>query len=103
MLDIEEGVNGDAEKAKSKANLVLDKTRGFMKYNRRSEKYRNAKTRTKDWAELNSRLNEDELKYQSARSMDCGVPSANLTLDVPSPTSYLNGMNWSFKINGRML
>ena len=33
MLDIEEGVNGDAEKAKSKANLVLDKTRGFMKYN----------------------------------------------------------------------
>ena len=74
MLDIEEGVNGDAEKAKSKANLVLDKTRGFMKYNRRSEKYRSSKTRTKDWAELSSRLNEDELKYQSARCMDCGVP-----------------------------
>ena len=74
MLDIEEGVNGDAEKAKSKASLVLDKTRGFMKYNRRSEKYRNAKTRTKDWGELSSRLNEDELKYQAARCMDCGVP-----------------------------
>lgn len=73
MLDIEEGVNGDAKKAKDKA-LVLDKTRGFMKYTRRSEKYRPAQTRTKDWAELSSRLNEDELKYQSARCMDCGVP-----------------------------
>lgn len=74
MLDIEEGVNGDADLAKQKAALVLDKTRGFMKYTRRSEKYRNAKTRVKDWAELSSRLNEDELKYQSARCMDCGVP-----------------------------
>lgn len=74
MLDIEEGVNGDADQAKHKAALVLDKTRGFMKYTRRSEKYRNAKTRVKDWAELSSRLNEDELKYQSARCMDCGVP-----------------------------
>ncbi|KAL2394060.1 Glutamate synthase [NADH] [Exophiala dermatitidis] len=74
MLDIEEGINGDADKAKQKAALVLDKTRGFMKYSRRSEKYRSAKTRTKDWAELSSRLNEDELKYQSARCMDCGVP-----------------------------
>jgi glutamate synthase (NADPH/NADH) len=74
MLDIEEGINGDADQAKQKAALVLDKTRGFMKYSRRSEKYRNAKTRVKDWAELSSRLNEDELKYQSARCMDCGVP-----------------------------
>ncbi|OAP61519.1 hypothetical protein AYL99_03722 [Fonsecaea erecta] len=74
MLDIEEGVNGDADQAKHKAALVLDKTRGFMKYARRSEKYRNPKTRVKDWAELSSRLNEDELKYQSARCMDCGVP-----------------------------
>ena len=74
MLDIEEGVNGDAEKAQQKSALVLDKTRGFMKYNRRSEKYRSTKTRVSDWKELNQRLNEDELKYQSARCMDCGVP-----------------------------
>jgi glutamate synthase (NADH) len=53
---------------------VLDKTKGFMKYSRRAEKYRAASTRTKDWAELSSRLDEDELKYQSARCMDCGVP-----------------------------
>ncbi|KAF2182692.1 glutamate synthase [Zopfia rhizophila CBS 207.26] len=72
LLDIEESVT-DAKAEKKKA-LVLDKTRGFMKYQRRSEKYRNPKTRTRDWQELSQRLNEDELKYQTARCMDCGVP-----------------------------
>ena len=72
LMDIEESVeDGKAEKKRA---LVLDKTRGFMKYQRRSEKYRSAKTRTRDWQELNSRLTEDELKYQTARCMDCGVP-----------------------------
>ena len=73
LLDIEESV-GDAAAEKKRSALVLDKTRGFMKYQRRSEKYRNPKTRTRDWQELSSRLNEDELKYQTARCMDCGVP-----------------------------
>ncbi|KAJ2895576.1 glutamate synthase [Zalerion maritima] len=72
LQDIEETV-GDAAAEKKRA-LVLDKTKGFMKYQRRNEKYRSSKTRVKDWAELTSRLNEDELKYQSARCMDCGVP-----------------------------
>ncbi|CRK18446.1 hypothetical protein BN1708_012346, partial [Verticillium longisporum] len=72
LQDIEETIGDSA--AEKKRALVLDKTKGFMKYQRRSEKYRSAKTRTKDWAELSSRLNEDELKYQSARCMDCGVP-----------------------------
>jgi glutamate synthase (NADPH/NADH) len=72
LQDIEETV-GDAAIEK-KRSLVLDKTKGFMKYQRRSEKYRSAKTRTRDWAELSKRLDEDELKYQAARCMDCGVP-----------------------------
>ncbi|KAL2753686.1 hypothetical protein ACRALDRAFT_2126518 [Sodiomyces alcalophilus JCM 7366] len=72
LQDIEETVGDHA--AEKKRALVLDKTKGFMKYQRRSEKYRSAKTRTKDWAELSTRLDEDELKYQSARCMDCGVP-----------------------------
>ncbi|KAI1127310.1 glutamate synthase [Nemania abortiva] len=72
LQDIEETVGDNA--AEKKRALVLDKTKGFMKYQRRSEKYRNVKTRTKDWAELSQRLDEDELKYQSARCMDCGVP-----------------------------
>jgi len=73
MLDIEESV-GDAKADKKRSALVLDKTKGFMKYQRRSEKYRNAVTRTRDWKELSTRLNDDELKYQAARCMDCGVP-----------------------------
>lgn len=73
MLDLEDSIT-DSKAEKAKAALVLDKTKGFMKYNRRSEKYRNPKTRTRDWAELSKRLDEDELKYQSARCMDCGVP-----------------------------
>ncbi len=72
LADMEDSV-GDHARDKKKA-LVLDKTRGFVKYHRRAEKYRNAATRTKDWAELSSRLDEDQLKYQAARCMDCGVP-----------------------------
>ncbi|KAJ6171590.1 hypothetical protein N7470_000657 [Penicillium chermesinum] len=73
MLDIEDSIS-DSKAEKKRSALILDKTRGFMKYSRRSEKYRNATTRTRDWAELSNRLSEDELKYQSARCMDCGVP-----------------------------
>ena len=73
LLDIEDSVS-DSKTEKKRSALILDKTRGFMKYNRRSEKYRNPATRTRDWGEISSRLTEDELKYQSARCMDCGVP-----------------------------
>ncbi|KAF3766236.1 glutamate synthase [Cryphonectria parasitica EP155] len=73
LQDMEEAM-GDEKAEKRRKALVLDKTKGFMKYHRRAEKYRDAKTRVKDWAELSSRLDEDELKYQSARCMDCGVP-----------------------------
>ncbi|TLS28874.1 hypothetical protein PpBr36_01824 [Pyricularia pennisetigena] len=72
LQDIEETI-GDAAADKKKA-LKLDKTKGFMKYHRQNEKYRSSKTRTKDWAEISSRLDEDQLKYQTARCMDCGVP-----------------------------
>ncbi|KAL7269400.1 glutamate synthase [NADH] [Rhizina undulata] len=73
ITDLEDSIT-DSKAEKKKSALVLNKTKGFMMYARRSEKYRNPKTRTKDWAELSKRLDEDELKYQSARCMDCGVP-----------------------------
>lgn len=73
LLDIEESV-GDANAEKKRSALVLDKTKGFMKYQRRAERYRTPESRTRDWKELSSRLNDDELKYQAARCMDCGVP-----------------------------
>ncbi len=71
--DIEESVS-DAKAEKKRSALVLDKTKGFMKYHRRSEKYRSTRTRIRDWQELSTRLTEDELKYQAARCMDCGIP-----------------------------
>jgi glutamate synthase (NADPH/NADH) len=52
----------------------LDKLRGFMKYKRLGEAYRPPRKRVKDWKEITGRLTEGELKYQSARCMDCGVP-----------------------------
>lgn len=73
LLDIEESV-GDVKAEKKRSALVLDKTKGFMKYQRRAEKYRKPENRVRDWKELSSRLNQDELKYQAARCMDCGVP-----------------------------
>ncbi|KAF8201622.1 NADPH-dependent glutamate synthase [Pholiota molesta] len=36
--------------------------------------YRPPRKRVKDWNEISTRLTENELKYQSARCMDCGVP-----------------------------
>ncbi|KAF8329794.1 uncharacterized protein EI90DRAFT_3145869 [Cantharellus anzutake] len=52
----------------------LDKTRGFMKYKRLHENYRAPRKRVRDWREISTRLSESELKYQTARCMDCGVP-----------------------------
>ncbi|KAG2219792.1 hypothetical protein INT45_008883 [Circinella minor] len=52
----------------------LDKIRGFMKYKRRGEHYRNAKKRATDWEEINNRMTRPELHEQAARCMDCGIP-----------------------------
>ncbi|ROT40291.1 glutamate synthase [Sodiomyces alkalinus F11] len=103
LQDIEETVGDHA--AEKKRALVLDKTKGFMKYQRRSEKYRSAKTRTKDWAELSTRLDEDELKYQSARCMDCGVPFCQsetgcpISNIIPSFNQLLFQNQWQEALN----
>ncbi|MBW0488414.1 hypothetical protein O181_028129 [Austropuccinia psidii MF-1] len=72
VVDLEDSMV-DSKTAKRRV-ATLDKTRGFMKYKRLNELYRNPKARTKDWAELSTRLGESELKIQAARCMDCGVP-----------------------------
>ncbi|EGW30834.1 glutamate synthase, GLT1 [Spathaspora passalidarum NRRL Y-27907] len=83
VLDVEDTIfNTDFEK---KAPVKLDKLRGFMKYKRRNERYRDAKDRTKDWNEMTSRLTKEELKYETARCMDCGVPFC--TSDTGCPIS----------------
>ncbi|KIJ44237.1 hypothetical protein M422DRAFT_252247 [Sphaerobolus stellatus SS14] len=70
--DLEDSMVDDATTKQRMAKL--DKTRGFMKYKRLGEAYRPPRKRVKDWKEISHRLNETELKYQTARCMDCGVP-----------------------------
>ncbi|KXN74244.1 putative glutamate synthase Glt1 [Conidiobolus coronatus NRRL 28638] len=60
--------------ALEKRHKVVDKVRGFVKYKRQTDHYRDAKDRTKDWKEINDRLTVAELKVQAARCMDCGIP-----------------------------
>ena len=73
-----------------------------MKYKRRNEKYRDAKARTKDWNEMTSRLTKEELKYETARCMDCGVPFCTSDTGCPISNVILNGMNWFSMIDGMM-
>ncbi|OZJ06321.1 putative glutamate synthase [NADPH] [Bifiguratus adelaidae] len=63
----------DEQTAKKRVEK-LDKVRGFMKYSRRGDNYRNPRKRARDWQEINSRLDPEDLKVQAARCMDCGVP-----------------------------
>lgn len=72
ILDLEDAAL-DEETTRQRMKK-LDKTKGFMKYKRLNETYRPARKRVKDWKEISHRLTENELKYQSARCMDCGVP-----------------------------
>ncbi|KAG8931523.1 glutamate synthase [NADH] [Tulasnella sp. 419] len=70
--DIEDSIMD--ESATRERLTKLDKTRGFMKYKRFNETYRPPRKRVKDWKEISTRLEESELKHQTARCMDCGVP-----------------------------
>ena len=72
VIDIEDGILD--ENAVVKRVEIIDKVRGFMKYKRQADTYRKQEDRIADWGEVNSRLTAKELKVQSARCMDCGVP-----------------------------
>ncbi|EJD05779.1 NADPH-dependent glutamate synthase [Fomitiporia mediterranea MF3/22] len=72
MVDLEDSMLD--ENASKQRMQKLDKVKGFMKYKRLGEAYRPPRKRVKDWKELSTRLTESELKYQTARCMDCGVP-----------------------------
>ena len=85
VLDLEDTIK-DLELEK-KAVAQIDKVKGFMKYKRRNEKYRPAKERAGDWNEMTSRLTKEELKYETARCMDCGVPFC--TSDTGCPISNI--------------
>ena len=72
IVDVEDAM---VDESATKDRLAkLDKSRGFMKYKRLNEAYRPPRKRVKDWKEISARLSEPELRYQSARCMDCGIP-----------------------------
>lgn len=124
LVDLEDSMLD--EKTTRERLSKLDKTRGFMKYKRLNEAYRPPRKRVRDWKEISTRLTVAELKYQSARCMDCGggilvlprpdldalsltfltsiskSPSASLTQDARSPTSFPSGTTSSSRASGRM-
>lgn len=67
LIDIEDGAL-DQELALKK-DEPIDKLRGFVKYKRQNDPYRNKARRIKDWKEVNQRLTPKELKVQAARCM----------------------------------
>lgn len=72
IVDVEDAM---VDETATKERLAkVDKVRGFMKYKRLNEAYRPPRKRVKDWKEISTRLKPSELKYQSARCMDCGIP-----------------------------
>lgn len=75
-----ESVVKDTEMEAKKQEIVLDKTRGFVKYKRETKMYRDAAERQKDWDEIyDFKHVRKGLKTQSARCMDCGVPFCHST------------------------
>ncbi|MEX0685496.1 MAG: glutamate synthase subunit beta [Balneolales bacterium] len=52
----------------------MGKITGFMEFDRKSTPYRQPEVRIKDWQEMYEQLQEEELKQQGARCMDCGIP-----------------------------
>ncbi|XP_037934060.1 putative glutamate synthase [NADPH] isoform X2 [Teleopsis dalmanni] len=74
IKDIEEAIHDIALEQK-RADRILDKTRGFVKYKRETSIYRDAGDRQKDWDEVyNFPHVRKTLKVQAARCMECGVP-----------------------------
>ena len=52
----------------------MGKPTGFMEFDRQDVAYRDPQERVGDWNEFLVHINDDGLKKQGARCMDCGVP-----------------------------
>ncbi|ORX71905.1 glutamate synthase [Linderina pennispora] len=72
LVDIEDALVDDTQLKDRFAKL--DKLRGFAKYKRRADKYRNARRRVNDWDEISARQSKSQLQVQASRCIDCGVP-----------------------------
>ncbi|MGM0876983.1 MAG: glutamate synthase subunit beta [Bacillota bacterium] len=63
----------------------MGKPTGFMDYERQPRPERDPVTRINDWDNYSLPVNENELKQQGARCMDCGIPTCHTG-------TILNGM-----------
>jgi glutamate synthase (NADPH/NADH) small chain len=52
----------------------MSNPRGFIEIQRKDAGYRPAEERVRDYAEVEQRLSEQEIREQASRCMDCGVP-----------------------------
>ena len=78
VQDIEDSIT-DVNMKKKKME-VLDKTKGFVKYDREKKLYKEAGSRMKNWEEIyDFKGVRKGLKKQAARCMDCGVPFCHST------------------------
>lgn len=78
VADIEDSI-ADIDMKKKKMEL-LDKTRGFVKYEREKRLYKGAVERSNDWEEIyDFKTVRKGLKKQAARCMECGVPFCHST------------------------
>ncbi|XP_029649401.1 glutamate synthase [NADH], amyloplastic [Octopus sinensis] len=74
IADIEDTIQDVAMEQKTLVRKY-DKLRGFVKYKRATNQYRETSDRLEDWGEIyNHGKVKENLQMQAARCMDCGVP-----------------------------
>ncbi|MCG8502113.1 MAG: glutamate synthase subunit beta [Firmicutes bacterium] len=65
----------------------MGKPTGFMEYERELPADRSPEERMKDWAEFHLHFDEEKLKIQAARCMDCGIPFCHSGIMIKGMTS----------------
>jgi TolA-binding protein len=108
-LDIE-----NIEDSINQSDQELDKTRGFVKYQRQKVIYRKPEERLKDWEEVTDYgAVRSNIRQQAARCMDCGIPFCQGNTGCPlgkksliiinrlfQEISYPNGMTTYSNLTG---
>lgn len=65
----------------------MGKATGFMEYQREATKERDPLDRIKDWNEYQLNSDENTLKIQAARCMDCGTPFCHTGIEINNTPS----------------
>ncbi len=77
----------------------MGKPTGFLEYKRKDEGHRPVSERIKDFNEMMLPLSPEEIKFQAARCMDCGVPFCHgcgcpLGNRIPEFNDYVYSGHW---------